>query len=319
MKGKESEQEAYRAFCRLLADYEGEAPKPQAMTVATVCDLFLDHSQKHNKPDAFQLMAVEPCPPVEAGPGRVVTAEFQFSQGEVFHLWVAGEPGPIKVTERHPFWSVDREDWVPAEELRLGERLQAVGGTAVVLGFEYAGVEPVYNVEVDGEHCYRVGVLGLLVHNASSVCDTLPSALMMKLGCMPAAGWPKCPDHRRTNDLATSLGSYSYPKAQAHHIFPVRYFGTDLGKWLCCCGINLNSPDNGLWLPSCHYRGRVASLHVGLDNSTVYTNNVINRLNAAKDCADARAILTAIKNELLAGQLSVNNAKPADHPCTKRP
>jgi hypothetical protein len=26
IKGKENEQEAYRAFCRLLADHDGEAP-----------------------------------------------------------------------------------------------------------------------------------------------------------------------------------------------------------------------------------------------------------------------------------------------------
>ena len=55
IKGKENEQEAYRAFCRVIADHEGEAPKPQATTVAAVCDLFLDHSEKHNKPDTFQL------------------------------------------------------------------------------------------------------------------------------------------------------------------------------------------------------------------------------------------------------------------------
>jgi integrase len=55
IKGKENEQEAYRAFCRVIADHEGEAPKPQAVTVAAVFDLFLDHSEKHNKPDTFQL------------------------------------------------------------------------------------------------------------------------------------------------------------------------------------------------------------------------------------------------------------------------
>jgi integrase len=55
VKGKENEQEAYRAFCRVIADLEGEAPKPHAMTVAAVCDLFLDHSEKHNKAETFQL------------------------------------------------------------------------------------------------------------------------------------------------------------------------------------------------------------------------------------------------------------------------
>jgi hypothetical protein len=28
--------------------------------------------------------------------------------------------------------------------------------------------EPVYNIEVDGDHCYRVGEFGLLVHNSSA-------------------------------------------------------------------------------------------------------------------------------------------------------
>jgi hypothetical protein len=28
-------------------------------------------------------------------------------------------------------------------------------------------MEPVYNIEVEGDHCYRVGQQGLLVHNNS--------------------------------------------------------------------------------------------------------------------------------------------------------
>ena len=30
------------------------------------------------------------------------------------------------------------------------------------------GCEPVYNIEVDGDHVYRVGESGVLVHNASA-------------------------------------------------------------------------------------------------------------------------------------------------------
>ena len=55
VKGKENEQEAYRAFCRLIADQEGEVPKPQAMTVAALCDLFLDYSERNNKSDTYQM------------------------------------------------------------------------------------------------------------------------------------------------------------------------------------------------------------------------------------------------------------------------
>ncbi|MCE9567116.1 MAG: site-specific integrase [Planctomycetes bacterium] len=55
VKGKEKEQEAYQAFCRLVADHDGDAPAPRAITVAVLSDLFLDHSQKHHKPDTFAL------------------------------------------------------------------------------------------------------------------------------------------------------------------------------------------------------------------------------------------------------------------------
>ena len=55
VKGKENEQEAYPPFCRLLAEHEGEAPQPQARTVAVLCDLFLDHSQQHHDPETYKL------------------------------------------------------------------------------------------------------------------------------------------------------------------------------------------------------------------------------------------------------------------------
>jgi hypothetical protein len=58
---------------------------------------------------------------------------------------------------------------VPAGALRLGERLSAEdGSTPVVLSLKkLAAPEPVFNIEVDGDHVYRVGEQGLLVHNAS--------------------------------------------------------------------------------------------------------------------------------------------------------
>jgi hypothetical protein len=64
---------------------------------------------------------------------------------------------------------VDREDWIPVKELRVGERLQANDRTTPrVLSLTVrADPEPVFNLEVEGDHCYRVGEQGLLVHNAS--------------------------------------------------------------------------------------------------------------------------------------------------------
>jgi hypothetical protein len=70
----------------------------------------------------------------------------------------------------HPVWSTDRGDWVAVEELRAGERLQAKdGSTPRVLSLALRPeTEPVFNIEVEGDHCYRVGQQGLLVHNQSA-------------------------------------------------------------------------------------------------------------------------------------------------------
>jgi hypothetical protein len=116
----------------------------------------------------FQLMAVDSCPAIEVGPGCPCTGEFHHLRGEVWDLWIEGESQPIGVTPGHPAWSADRCDWVPASELRVLERVRVEGGTRLVLGMGYAGEEPVVNLEVAGDHCYRVGEQGLLVHNASA-------------------------------------------------------------------------------------------------------------------------------------------------------
>ena len=81
--------------------------------------------------------------------------------------------------------------WEPGQEKCLGQRKLASGkngqtgegkrstssvtpATARACGdgpakdASGAFVEPVYNIEVEGDHCYRVGEQGLLVHNASA-------------------------------------------------------------------------------------------------------------------------------------------------------
>jgi hypothetical protein len=107
---------------------------------------------------------------VPRGPGRLVTGWFCHSEGQAYDLRVEGEPGPVGVTPMHPVYAPDRGRYVPAIELRPGERLLAADGSTprVVSLTLRAGPEPVYNIEVDGDHCYRVGQQGLLVHNMSA-------------------------------------------------------------------------------------------------------------------------------------------------------
>jgi hypothetical protein len=117
-----------------------------------------------------QVLAIEPCPPLEPGEGRIVTGTFRHTSGEVYDLMLESESQPIGVTATHPFWSVDRNGWVSAIDLDIGETLKTLEGTTVVESRSMREEpETVYNIEVEGDHCYRVGESGVLVHNASMI------------------------------------------------------------------------------------------------------------------------------------------------------
>jgi len=114
--------------------------------------------------------AIDDCPPIADGEGSVVTARFVTREVHVVaSVDVLGADGTVETitgTTIHPVWSVDRQSWVPLAELADGETLQGLDGLAVVLGVSLSRVsQPVYNIEVHGEHVYQVGELGVLVHN----------------------------------------------------------------------------------------------------------------------------------------------------------
>ncbi len=116
-----------------------------------------------------RVRAVEPCPELEEGPGALITGWFRHRRGTVYELRVEGSEEALCITGAHPVWSGDREAWVPAVELEIGERLSGLSGPVRLASRALRSEpEPVYNIEVDGEHCYRVGEQGILVHNASA-------------------------------------------------------------------------------------------------------------------------------------------------------
>jgi DNA/RNA non-specific endonuclease/Pretoxin HINT domain len=123
----------------------------------------------------FRVLSVDPCPRVEPRPGEgfgLVTGTFRHGACRVLNVWLAGERDAIGVTGLHPFWSADRCGWVPAGSLQDGERVQGLDGPVRVQRVEERGDEPVFNLEVDADHCYRVGEQGVLVHNASASCSS---------------------------------------------------------------------------------------------------------------------------------------------------
>ncbi|MFT5522769.1 MAG: RHS repeat-associated protein, partial [Pirellulaceae bacterium] len=115
-----------------------------------------------------QVLAINECPEIEPAPGRLVTGTFKHTSGEVYDLKLESETNPLGVTATHPFWSVDRNAWVSAIDLRIGETLKTLAGTTVVESrSKREEPETVYNIEVEGDHVYRVGESGVLVHNNS--------------------------------------------------------------------------------------------------------------------------------------------------------
>jgi hypothetical protein len=116
-----------------------------------------------------RILAIERCPTIRPGRGRVVTGTITHFNAFVKQLWFAGSDEPLQPTDVHPFFSADRNAWVRADSLRDGERVITSTTSAVVQHVDnLAGIHRVYNLEVEDEHCYFVGRSRLLVHNGCS-------------------------------------------------------------------------------------------------------------------------------------------------------
>ncbi|TWT77305.1 hypothetical protein Pla123a_19630 [Posidoniimonas polymericola] len=116
------------------------------------------------------VLAVGPCPEIAQGPGRVVTATFHHHAASTIDVAIEGVAEPIGTTPNHPFWSESKQAFVRADQLGPGDEVRTLDGTACVLSLGPRGPpEPVYNLEVQFEHVYRVGEAGVLVHNGGFI------------------------------------------------------------------------------------------------------------------------------------------------------
>ena len=115
------------------------------------------------------VLAIERCPDIRGGPGRVVLTTVNHLNKYIFELTIndaARHSESVHTTGFHKFFSATRNAWVSAAELRNGERLRGVNGALTVAGLaSLRGVHRVYNMTVEDEHVYRVSALGVLVHN----------------------------------------------------------------------------------------------------------------------------------------------------------
>ena len=153
-------------------------PRPLTVAVAgaPLADMLLGRTIELDLPELgaegpATVLAIRPCPEVETANHagrRLITGTFHHSAGNVLKLEIEDAAGPIGVTSNHPFWSADRQAFVEAGQLQVGEQLQQADGTLVQITRITPHTGPpveVYNLEVDAEHVYHVGVGGVLVHN----------------------------------------------------------------------------------------------------------------------------------------------------------
>jgi hypothetical protein len=75
----------------------------------------------------------------------------------------------IETTPEHPFYTLE-DEWVAAEDLRVGDHIRQADGTyGLVEAIEtYAQPQPMYNLTVEEAHTFFVGEGQWLVHNTCS-------------------------------------------------------------------------------------------------------------------------------------------------------
>jgi RHS repeat-associated protein len=74
----------------------------------------------------------------------------------------------IEATYNHPFWVADKHEFVWAQDLKAGEKVELANGTTLQIDAvsKYDKALPVYNLSVSTIHTFYVGQHSVLVHNA---------------------------------------------------------------------------------------------------------------------------------------------------------
>ena len=239
------------------------------------------------------VLSVEPCPAIEAGAGRVVTALFRHSLGEPLTLRLEGSAETIHPTPLHPFWCENRETWTSAADLQPGDLLRTGDGRALrVESIDSDDVEtPVFNIEVDGDHVYRVGESGVLAHNAS-----LPGP------AVPAGKDYKCGNRSGNGNCGRGKLAISVPSGyEGHHLIGITEAEMPIVQRACKLGYDINRKSNGIALPS-YGNTTFPDLNDGQDESEATGLPLHRGRHAAANYTDcARKHLQKLQEDYLAG------------------
>lgn len=132
--------------------------------------------------------------PADIEPGSptrgLVISTCQRTDRAVLDLFLDTNPIPLTITTEHPVWSVDREGWVYAGDLRPGECVETLDGVAYVLASLPAGERTVYDIEVLGDHTFYAGEQGVWVHNCGPIEPSRVSHVMRHMADFPHRSVP---------------------------------------------------------------------------------------------------------------------------------
>lgn len=97
---------------------------------------------------------------------RPITGKFTHESNNVYNLHFGDNVKPLGITGSHPIWSVDRNDWVGAIDLKIGEVVKTQDGEVILKSREKLnGRHKVYNLEIYRDHNFLVSTDKILVHN----------------------------------------------------------------------------------------------------------------------------------------------------------
>jgi hypothetical protein len=108
---------------------------------------------------------------------RPITGKFEHESNDVYYLHFGDNPNPLGVTGSHPIWSTDRNDWVGAKDLQIGEKVKTQEGLTVLKSRTKSNKkQKVYNLEIYKDHNFLVSTDKILVHNSCVLLDKLDNS-----------------------------------------------------------------------------------------------------------------------------------------------
>jgi filamentous hemagglutinin len=141
----------------------------QAKVGSTVCPPLDLLEMGLPKTMRVKVVAVEPCPRIAPGPGRVVLTTINHLHRYVCELTVEDENGrreTVHPTALHRFYRKIDNRWLHLNELKCFDVIHARTGSLKIVEIkQMRGVYRVFNMTVEGERLYQVSALGIFAHN----------------------------------------------------------------------------------------------------------------------------------------------------------